>query len=197
MARALRLVRSFSELRWSVRSSADDSQQRWRVLRPIRRACASPHPHRPQPRCHGVDQSELRRWKRGGETFDDDLFVPKQLGQAGCIGTVGVSPALTVGNRPCLFAGVRACCHAVRHATLPHAECLRSGRAPQSDESACALNLETYVALYILNCNDLSNIGLICHSHLIVQHLFLTVSLRLQYGQQLTAKARVRVQIAV
>ncbi len=35
-------------------ASADDSQPRWRVRRPIRRAYASLHPHRPQPLCRIV-----------------------------------------------------------------------------------------------------------------------------------------------
>ncbi len=45
------------------------------------RVCLA-HPHWPQPRCHAVDQIRPRRWKRGGQTWGDDLFVPKQLGLA-------------------------------------------------------------------------------------------------------------------
>lgn len=79
-------------------------------------ACASPHPHRPEPRCHVVDQSKLRQRKRGGETLGDDLFVPKQLGWGRWLGLGPLSSWLMVRRRPRLFAVVRGRCHAVRHA---------------------------------------------------------------------------------
>ena len=46
----------------AVCTSTDDSQPRWRLCRPTRRACASLHSHWPQPRCRGVvDQRKLGR----------------------------------------------------------------------------------------------------------------------------------------
>lgn len=47
-------------------NSADDSQPRRWVRRPTTHACASLHPHRPQPRCSlNVCQSK-RRWQTHG-----------------------------------------------------------------------------------------------------------------------------------
>lgn len=77
-------------------ASADDSQPRWRVRRPTTYACTSLHPHRSRPPCYAVDQSKMRRRKRGGETLDEDLFVPKQLGLLAVPGLLGLPPALTV-----------------------------------------------------------------------------------------------------
>lgn len=40
-----------------ARTSADDSQPQWWVRERLRRACASLHPHRPQPRCPCVSST--------------------------------------------------------------------------------------------------------------------------------------------
>lgn len=80
-------------------------------------ACASLYPT-------GLSHAASRRPEQaapaeaGGETLDDDPFVPKQLGRACCLGLGWFSPALTVRRRPSLSAGVRGRCHAARHAPL-------------------------------------------------------------------------------
>lgn len=81
----------------------------------IRRACASLHPHRPQPRCSIASASASSDGGSAVAGVGGDLFVPKQLEWARDLGSVCTSPALMVRRRPCSSVVVRRRCHAVRH----------------------------------------------------------------------------------
>src|SRR4051794_38462677 len=72
------------------------------------------------------------RRKRGGETFGEDLFVPKQLGCELGLEPVGFGPALMVRRRSWVSAVVRLRCHSVRHSPAQRSiadRCVVSGCA--------------------------------------------------------------------